>query len=368
MNMAVSTCYRPVLLTKRGERGALADCSTALKSQLLPVLEVEPIPWDFEADAPAKGIDEHLASKPTDLAQSWGLGRSAVDMRFLGDELLANGEHPLLWMTGAANGLGLPLEPSVGINRTPAYRQAAAMAIARDGHGATVRLPLAEWPTNLGASHLDDLLRELGVGPEAVDLILDLEAEVVAAPGLALTAVNAEIAGLPYRDDWRSLTIAGSAFPQSLSGYPKAMNTIDRAEWMLYQAVCATSPSREPMYGDYAIAHPDPSVDVNPAYMSISGSLRYTVESHWLVPKGELFKGQGGLGIGGAAITPLAQALVAHPEFMQSGHCSTDEWIVGVAGGESGGNPEQWRKRGTRHHLQVVTDQLASPSAPSTTP
>ena len=176
-------------------------------------------------------------------------------------------------------------------------------------------------------------------------------------PGLALTAAQTQLGSLPYSADWRSVTLAGAGFPKSLGDYPKGMNVIPRVEWTLLSTVIASKPSRKLLFGDYAIAHPDPLVDVNPAYMSISASLRYTVDDHWLVPKGELFKGQGGSGLGGAAMTSLTVMLAAHAEFM-NGHCPTEEWVAAVNAGSSGGNPEQWRKRGTRHHLQVATEQL----------
>ena len=366
--MAPPPTYRPILLTKRGERSALTDTPATVKATLLPVLVVEPIDWNYDTDAPAKTIDEHLARKAEDLSASWGFGEAAVDLVFHDDTPMTSGDHPLFWLIGAANGLGMRLIPAVAPDRSPAYVAAAAAAVARDGAGACIRLPLAQWPSTVGPTHLDTLVTSLGIGPDAIDLILDLGEEVAAAPGLALAATVAQISALPHLASWRTVTVAGAGFPKALTGLSRGAHRLDRFEWNLYQALITTSPTRIPLFGDYVIAHPDPSVDVNPAFMSISASLRYTIANHWLVLKGELYKGQGGSGQGGAAVQPIAAALIAEADYLGIDHCQMETWLAEVAGGGSGGRPEEWRRYGTRHHLQVVSDQLASPPGTSAGP
>jgi Beta protein len=115
------------------------------------------------------------------------------------------------------------------------------------------------------------------------------------------------------------VVVAGAAFPRDLGGVPKnAITRIPRSDWRLYSEVAAeaaTTGQRVPTYGDYAVAHPDPTLTVNPRFLNISASLRYTSDDHWLVAKGaELFKGCGG-GAGGEAIRPAAQMLVQDEEF-----------------------------------------------------
>jgi Beta protein len=64
---------------------------------------------------------------------------------------------------------------------------------------------------------------------------------------------------------------------------------------------------RLPTFGDYAVAHPDPSRgDVDPKVMSISAGLRYTIDDEWLVAKGGLYKATGGRSLGGEAAIPVA--------------------------------------------------------------
>lgn len=52
--------YVPVLKGRDGEYGALQSLSRGVRDALTPLLELPPIPWDFETDAPARTIDKHL--------------------------------------------------------------------------------------------------------------------------------------------------------------------------------------------------------------------------------------------------------------------------------------------------------------------
>lgn len=282
--------YVPVILSKRGERRAVANLAQTIKNEMTPLFVIPPVEWDYEADAPAKSIDDHLANQPRELRAAWGTRRALVDLTFADDGPLSSGVHPLVALTDAANGLGLPLVPTTGIDRTPAYLQAVVDVVARDGRGVCLRLLPAEWP--VGTRRLTELnttLTDLAVSPTETDLVLDLGADVAASPALTLTAVSAELAALPYASDWRSITVTLAAFPKGAGDFAKGMNYLDRADWQLYQALIALvgTTGRLPTFGDYVVAHPDPFVDVDPRMMQNSATLRYTGDNEWLFPKGE---------------------------------------------------------------------------------
>lgn len=354
--------YVPVLLTKRGERSAVRDLSPVARRAMTPLFVVEPIPWDYEREEDQKSIDEHLAPKAQDLFDAWGVGPAFIDMPFSDDTLMAGGLHPLVWLTAAARALGLPLVPVVGINRSAAYRAAVTDIAVRDGDGVCIRLPVNEWPSVM-QRELDDLLIDLGLGPDEVDLVLDLGEDVGVSLALSERAIRSELNTLPYIHDWRSLIVTGAGLPKTMPA-GRGVHVLDRFDWGLYQRLAIHAPPpRMPAYGDYAIAHPDPFLDVNPMFMSLAATLRYTAKDDWLISKGELFKASGGRGIGGAAVPPVAAALVAHPEFM-NGHCAGDDWIAAAASGGPTGNSETWRRHGTHHHLELVPAQLATLHGP----
>jgi hypothetical protein len=354
--------YVPVLLAKRGERRGVGELTAAAKTAMTPLWVLPPVDWDFDTDAPAKTADAHLATAGRDIAQCWGGQPAFVDPYFLDQAArMASGQHPLDFVIEQANGHGGQLVPTVAVTRDAGYRSAVAVIAARDGRGACVRLAVPEWPSNAGAPALDGLLADVALTPGDVDLVLDLGEEVAGAAIISTSAVRAELAVLPQLADWRSITVVGAGFPKMLDGLAKGLSLLERSEWTAYKNVVSLGGlPRLPAFGDYGIAHPDPTVDVDPRVMSISATFRYTTDDAWLLAKGALFKGRGGSGIGGAAMTPVAAALAADPRFAGAAHCAGDTWIEDTAAGRtSGGNPESWRRAGTTHHLTHVPGELA---------
>ncbi len=183
---------------------------------------------------------------------------------------------------------------------------------------------------------------------------------MAASSELALTAVRNELNALPYAADWRTVTVSGAGFPKDLSGVGRGgLSAVERTEWVLYQDLLAGSTTSvvPPQFGDYGVAHPDPILNIDPRLLSISAAFRYTIDLAWLVAKGELFKGAGGSGKGGAAALPSQQRSLPTRGSRGASHCAGDAWIAAVPG--SGGNPEAWRRVATTHHLTHVAEAVS---------
>lgn len=362
------THYVPILITKRGERRALADTAAGVKARLTPLFAIAPVAWDYEQEQPAKTVDQHVRGHALEIAQCWGTNTAFIDLVHLAPEArMADGSHPLTHLVAEAATAGLSLEPVVALSSDAAYRAAANNAAASSGTGVCLRLPPEQWPGNVAAADITALLQELGGTPADADLVLDLGDSVGANPALLAPAVRSALDATQQLGNWRSITVAGGSFPGSLADIPRGETMIERREWTLYTALvnAGNAPTRLPTFGDYAIAHPDPVVDVDPRTMSISAAIRYTSDADWLVAKGQLYKGPAGTGQGGAAMVPVAAAVVASTHFRGSGYTAGDTWIADTANGVGGGgNPEAWRRAGTSHHLRTVTDQIASLYAP----
>lgn len=354
--------YVPVVLLKRGERSALSDSKAATLASLRPLFVVPPVEWDYDNGAPKKSIDQHVGGLPDQLVQCWGTAPAFLDTMFLDDETTASGEHPLEWMITQCRTRGLPLLPSVSCDRTTAYLEAAQRVVAVDHNGLCLRLPIDEWPAAVGTGDIDRVMQQCGVDPTEVHLVLDLGEDVGSA---ARSAAAAELRALPYRTDWRSVSIVGTAMPATMPA-GQGLHEVVRDDWTLYRYLVTlrTPLPRVPSFGDYMVGGVSPSADIDPKFMNISATLRYTIDSAWLVAKGGLFKGNGGLSQGAAAVPPAASRLVNDSRFLGSGHCGFDDWLVPVAHGTGGGNPETWRRHATAHHLEVVTSQIASLGGP----
>ncbi|MGW4589505.1 beta family protein [Amycolatopsis thermoflava] len=363
---SVRAHYVPILVTKRGELGAIDDLPAETKDKFTPLFVAHPVDWNYETDAPAKSVVDHVRGLGQKLARVFEFRRAYFDPALLVEdaEWEEARSHPLVTVIDEAANNGLQLVPVVAPGRHPSYNQALTQVHQSHDLGVCIRLSPIHWPANPPAvSELEKLLADLSLEPNQVDLVLDAGGDVEneAVRALAFAA----LANLPFAQDWRSLVLSGGPFPKDLSAFSRnTVSRISRLEWDLWRDVeseARVEGWRLPDFGDYGVAHPDPRVMVDPRFLNISAAIRYTASSHWLAAKGDLFKGRGGSGSGGDAIVPVAQMIVEAPEYCGPSYSVGDAWISNVARGlTSGGNPEKWRRIATNHHLVFVTESLAN--------
>ncbi len=366
----MTTNYVPILLTKKGELSALSDLDDEVKRTFTPLLAIQTIPYDYENDT-SKTADQHVVGLGKKIATAWGTGRAFIDPAFIRDEPIQPGAaEPMETVLNDAAAEGLLLTPVASPGQSPEYTALATAWHLAHGTGICVRLASSQWPISPPRNQaLDDLLAALGVGPADVDLVLDIGAGVT--NGLVAETVTMALQNLPHAHEWKSLTLAGGAFPEGVADIPKHQLTrVPRVEWNVYNQVCvdaAAAGARVPAFGDYCVAHPDPAIsEVNPAFMLISAKQFYTVDDCWLVAKGDLHKGRAGTGLGGAATFPLARMIADAPEFRGPDYSPGDSWMASTAEGVgTGGNSQTWRRHWTSHHITFVSESLANPAEPS---
>lgn len=355
--------YVPIVLTKRGERRALRITPAAVKTGMRPVFLIHPVEWDYDKKAPKKTTDQHLEPLPAELVSAWGKDDAFVDLQNAGDSDVF-GAHPLKWFCDEATTNGLNLTPVLSLASSNPYLN-AVKTLADGGSDVCLRLSPDQWPGGLSTS-IDALLNALGIGADRAHLILDLQNDVGAVTG---RLARDELGVFPHLDDWRSVTVAATAIPTDMPTGP-GLHTIARHDWRIYTALRGLPMPlpRVPSFGDYGINGWGTGPGINPRFMSISATLRYTLDDQWLVAKGGLWKGNGGKSLGALSVPPAARLLVSDARFMATNHCHFEPWLETVATGVGGSNAEMWRKLGTCHHLQVVTDQIANLSSTSTGP
>lgn len=355
----IAAHYRPVLLARLGERQALQDLSDADHQKFTPIFVVPPRAWNYEAETFDKTLAKHLEKLPADLGRARS-GRAAfIDLVFIADDLSdVEGVHPLQWLHKNAQAEGVELIPVIS-GSSPESLIIAARDVAADSEqGICLRLLPNEWPSG-DPNAFDELLSELEVSPTDIDLVLDLGGST--SSDLTMRALLPEIRWARAYGSWRSLTVAGAGVPKELpSG--RGVHVMDRSDWLTFSTAWSTV-TDEGLgafdFGDYGVASADPTLDVDPRMLNISASFRYTVHGSWLLARGELFKGNGGRGVGGAAVAPTLQTLTEHPLYRTTTRDAANDWIDSVIGGGSGGNPTTWRRWATFHHIKTVLDQLA---------
>jgi hypothetical protein len=354
------THYVPILKGRAGEYGALREMAPKVKAGLTPLIEVPPIPWDFERGEPDKTVDQHLERLSSKIVQSWGVQRPLfLDLLWIApDERMANGDHPLTHIFGTAREDGLQLIPVTGLVRGEEYQSSCRDVIAEDARGVCIRLQKEDFEESDDlCAQVAELLNELCVPASAADLVLDLRSLASDEGNILRAAIPILVRSIPDLDVWRSFTLAGTAFPENLIELPPStFSMIPRLEWIIWRNLIARARiPRLPSFGDYAVASPQPS-EVDPRIMRPSASIRYTTDDAWLIPKARNLRD-----FGFAQFHDICRNLIGRPEYSGPEFSWGDRYIDECANRRVGtGNLTTWRKVGTSHHLACVTHQIAS--------
>lgn len=353
--------YVPILKWRQGEYQALFRLNDAVKKSITPLIEIPPIEWDFENGCLAKTLDEHLHPVADRIVKKWGASLAFVDACLIDHPcILKDGSHALDRVFSELRALGSTAIPVTALSRNKAYQEAVKRIISKDLRGVCLRLSfddLAEAPAEATAV----LLRFLGVTAKNANFVIDL-----GAPNYDPISDFAElmwglIAGFPILEEARTITIASTAFPESMGDIKKFVKVVSRDDWLLYKAMVVTAPegARLPTFGDYAIAYPVlPREDMR--LLKPSATVRYTIDDAWHITKGKNVRDNGF-----DQYKTICSAITKTPHFMGEKYSEGDKYIGQCGEGKVGtGNLTTWRWVGTNHHLTKVTQDIATLFAP----
>jgi Beta protein len=354
------THYVPILKGRMGEYGALETLDPDIKDALTPLIEIPPIPLDWEEEQPDKTIDEHLAKVAVNFQKAIGLERTFfVDLLWIPDsERMEDSSLPVDYVFRTARALRLLPVPVISLVSSDDFLAGVQDIIRVDRRGVALRIQREDF------EEFDDLQREVletirkvSATPEETDLILDLRS-ILAPRQTDIDSLIELIGSTPRLSAWRSFTLSGTAFPENLSGMPPADSTlVRRTEWMLYRALRSRRRELErmPAFGDYTISHPE-APEVDPRIMRPSASIRYTTDEAWLILKGRNLRSNGFI-----QFHQVCRDLRKRPEYSGRRFSWGDGKISDCADERNGtGNLTTWRKVGTSHHLVFAVRQIAS--------
>ncbi len=360
-----SPVYVPILKWKRGEIRALHELHPSIAAQMLPLIEIVPVQWDYKESKPKETIQEHIADIANNIDQSWGTHPILIDFGLLESiDVQPNTTHPMELVFNDARTKGLHAIPVTGPERDDIYQNAVKAIIRQDNKGVCFRVCSDDLAGDDLTNTINNLLSFFSVVPNQVDLVLDMEAIDRSSQRLWTATAQALLHALPHATDWRSLTLAGTSFPATLSEFqPGSVGRIQRVELALWMTLRGKTLPRMPIFGDYAVAAPG-MTELDPRILHISASIRYTIESEWLIFRGrDLRDPRFG---GHSQYRTLSQQLHSHPSYYGAGYSWGDKYISDCADGSQGhGNPEMWRKVGTNHHITLTVTQLANLNAAS---
>ncbi|HYO70198.1 MAG TPA: beta family protein, partial [Archangium sp.] len=361
-NVFDDTHYVPILKALQGEYSALETLTSACQAALTPLLEIPPMRRNPETEEYETTLDAHLEPIAKRIEKARGTRSTFVDLGYLPPRMrLANGEHPVERLFADARALGLKLIPVTGLWEEH-HQEAVARVAAKDGRGMCIRVEQEPLFDGSFAAEVLQLVQELGVTPADVDLVLDLGRLSEGQMVILQSAIPGALASLPALTSWRSLTLAGGAFPETLSDI-RQFGTVPRLEWRLWNALRnrKSTLARIPTFGDYAV-HSAGISGSEPVFFSGAANIRYTCTDEWAI-----FRGRQLNRYGYDQFYELSESLQQQVFFSGPSFSWGDQYIADCARQVSGpGNNSVWRKVGTSHHLTFVVRQLSSASGPST--
>jgi Beta protein len=344
--------YVPVLKVKRGEKAALSALASPVAARVTPLLEIV----QRNANKVAT-LNKHFDTAFKDLADSViRFNRCFLDVR----ELEGEGPNAASTAFQRAAAEGIAFTPVTGISRS----HDVVAAMSHREHGVAVRITRQEFEQTNLAARIAQFLALHSIQPEAADLIVDLGAVENMIPDGVAALTAAFLPGIPHAQRWRTLTLSGCAFPQSMGGVGKHSHSlVDRAEWIAWRDWLYAGRAglqRLPTFSDCAIQHPTGVEGFDPLKMQVSASARYATGDSWLLVKGESTRQVApSLQFPTIARNMTSGALSGY--FQGAGHCSGCGSIVAAAGGAPKlGSAEAWRRLGTIHHMTMVAGDLGA--------
>lgn len=351
--------YVPVLKAKAGELRALRDLDANIKGAITPLIEVPPVVWDYVNDRPDKSVEDHLSSVITAIGRAWH-GEMPAFLDFYDPESIEGRPDLMVNAFVSAREAGTALIPVTGYERPSSYTDAVIQVIRQDRRGLCLRLEISDLQDS-PEDVVGSLLETHGVEASNTDLVLDLGSIGPDHEATFAVAIKEILNRLPYLQEWRTLTLAASAFPVNLSRIPPdTIAQVDRTEWRIWRSLAGSKKiQRVPTFGDYGIQHPE-LTEVDPRVIRMSANLRYTIEDSWLI-----FKGRNVRMYRYEQFNDLCASLVARPEFSGSSFSPGDAYIARCAEGIDGpGNATTWRQVGTSHHITFAVRQIANLFSP----
>lgn len=351
--------YFPFLKWKLGEIAALSDLSGRAARRITPLFVLPPAGDYDPVEGRLLSPIEHIRSFGFRLANSRGKRLAFVDAGHVDDERHAAGLaiHPLTELLERARLAGALASPITGFARSDGYQRAVARFVAANSdQPVCLRITLGDLERGDVAERFRDLLAVIGAPPNRCVLVLDFGIYSGHDPDGLTTVLVRQLSELPFRDEWRSVALAASSFPQSISKIRAGeTKSFPRYDWALYKKLFAerVNIGRFPIFSDYAVEHPEFSKKV--AGVQPTAHFRYSTDQKYLIFKGTTVRKPYGY----EAIYPVASALVANEDYMGDDFSAGDRSISEIAAARGTGSAWTWRKASVNHHLELVASELS---------
>ena len=359
--------YVPALRWRLGEYQAILRLKSAVKDQIMPLICIPEVEFDFELQQPKKTIHEHVNPFLSRYHKKWGTRPAWIS---LNDSIavgrMDDGRHVFDFIFDGIRPHDARAVPALSLTSDSDTVAAASRAIARDGQGVGLLVRLEDLMTGGTRNEIVNLTKTLAVPLEETDLIIDLRSPNFQPYKTFARALIAALRCVSDLNVYRNFVLVSTAIPKSFKDVAGGTDAIPRHDWLFYQVLLNDMPveMRRPVYGDYTIVHPD-FVALDMRKIKSAGKVIYTTAKTWATRKGGAFRDDR------EQMHTHCGAIVRGTEFQFRGatFSSGDSYIAKCAiHQESPSNLSRWKEVAINHHITAVVDDLAKFAAASWLP
>lgn len=349
--------YVPALRWRQGEYQALLELTDPVKNQIVPLITIPDIEYDFEEKRPKKSIQDHVYPFANRYQKKWDKRPAwlSVHKNILG-KLMDNGKDIFTHVFDELRMLNANAIPAIPL-RVDAVSICAVKAIVKqDNRGIAILIRLEDLMKPDLKACLQTLALGLDAEPSDIDLIIDLSAPNFEPYDAFANVLIMTLRKIGDLNIFRNFILIGTAIPETFKDVAKGIDEIPRHDWLFYQTLIAKLPAdmRQPNFGDYTIVHPE-FTPVDMRKIKSSGKIIYTAPQYWSVYKGGAFRENP------EQMHNHCSAIVDTAIFKGSGYSSGDDYIAKCARREEGpGNQTTWKKVAINHHITQAVDELAT--------
>ena len=349
--------YIPVLKWKQGEYQALHRLSENIKKKINPLIEIPPIGYDFESGKERESIDSHLGDFGRRLKAKWQNRTCFVDLKYIAAHTrMGTGKHYIEEVFDQCRSEKCNPIPVVSLKSDSDFLDSVKEVIKKDRRGVCFRIYLEDFDRPNLRNDLEILLITLGVGISESDIVIDYENRKLEPVGVFVKTFLDLFQVIRALNRWRTFTVIGTSYPNSIAAIRPPFGTIPRSEWSFYKKLrLGIGEGRLPTFGDYAVAHPE-LVDLDHRLIKPFAKLRYTIDDEWHIGRGDTVRTHGFEQYRG-----LCSQLMRQPYFDGPSFSEGDQYIDECSKGNvPTGNLSTWVWVSINRHLTKVVSDLAT--------
>lgn len=350
--------YIPCLRWKMGEYQAISHLNNTIKNNLIPLIEVPEIGWDFEKNIEAKTLDAQIEPFPKRVLNKWGQAPCFIDMHYIDfSKLMTDGTHAAKFIFDGLREKNCFAIPTIYLDSDNTYQKEIKLILEKDKMGVCLRMFIEQASKQTLKKDIDTLLKNLEIQLDEIHLILDIGApNFIPLVGFA-KLIRKIVNDIPRLNDWKTFSIIGTSFPKSMGGIERGITILPRHEWILYKEIIKDFSRQElrlPTFGDYVINHPSIS-EIDMRLIKPAAVIRYTIDDMWCIIKGKNIRENH------EEYRDLSKMLISTQYYFGPQFSYGDEFIEKCAlNAEKLGNLTTWRTVGTNHHIEKIVLDVAN--------